>query len=89
VQQLSADGATVAVTDRHERRTCEVTEANRANYPQPDVGDHVLDVGRGKGHRPCRRRRRVELSHAVNNATDKLAGPWDYDLERLDRTMAV
>ena len=43
-RRLAADGASVAVTDNHERRTNEVTDAL-----QKEVGDrvrgYVLDVG--------------------------------------------
>jgi NAD(P)-dependent dehydrogenase (short-subunit alcohol dehydrogenase family) len=92
-RRLAAGGATVVVTDSHERRTREVTDAIRAIHPKAVVVGHVLDVGRrddidrvvdavGADLGPIR--------HIVNNAAVNWAGPvWDYDLDKFDRTMAV
>lgn len=92
-RRLAAGGATVVVTDSHERRTGEVADAISADLPNTVVVGHVLDVGRrddidrvveavGNDLGPIR--------YVVNNAAVNWAGPiWDYDLERFDRTMAV
>jgi 3-oxoacyl-[acyl-carrier protein] reductase len=89
----AAGGATVVVTDSHERRTREVTAAIASDHGATTVVGHVLDMGVrddidrvvsavAHEHGPIRL--------VVNNAAVNWAGPvWDYDVEHFDRTMAV
>jgi NAD(P)-dependent dehydrogenase (short-subunit alcohol dehydrogenase family) len=92
-RRLAAGGATVVVTDSHERRTHEVTAAIQADYSDTTVVGHVLDIGE---------RDQIDkvvsdvirdlgpIQLVVNNAAINWAGPvWDYDLDRFDRTFAV
>lgn len=90
--RLAADGATVVVTDSHERRLGEAVEEIRRETGGTAVG-HVLDVGE--------REQIVEVTDAVlaehgpitilvNNAAVNVLGPiFTYDPETWDRVMSV
>ena len=92
-RRLAAGGATVIVTDSHERRTADVTVAIQADHPKAIVVGHVLDVGRRDDIDRVVADVATELGpirYVVNNAAVNWAGAvWDYDLEKFDRTMAV
>lgn len=90
--RLAADGATVIVTDSHERRLGEAVEEIRRDTGG-DVAGYVLDVGV--------REQIVEVTDAVlgahgpisilvNNAAVNVLGPiFTYDPETWDRVLSV
>lgn len=91
-RRLAADGASVAVTDNHERRTNEVTDAL-----QKEVGDrvrgYVLDVSDRAGCDEVIATIERELGPIdilVNNAAINILGPIsEYDPEAWDRVIDI
>jgi 3-oxoacyl-[acyl-carrier protein] reductase len=92
-RRLAAGGATVVVTDVHERRTKEVTAEIAADYPSTTVVGHPLDAGD---------RAQIDLlidtvtaDHGpvqilVNNAAVNVVGSiFDYDPEAWDWVIRV
>ncbi len=91
--RLAAGGATVVVTDSHERRTEQVTEELRTRFGADRVHGEVLDCGDmnmiervvdavTKGVGP--------ITILVNNAAVNIIAPvWDYKLDDWRRVMAV
>jgi NAD(P)-dependent dehydrogenase (short-subunit alcohol dehydrogenase family) len=92
-RRLAAGGATVVVTDSHERRVNEVASAIARDYPSVTVAGRVMDVGVREDIDSVVSAVREQLGPiqlVVNNAAVNWAGPiWDYDMEQFDRTMAV
>jgi NAD(P)-dependent dehydrogenase (short-subunit alcohol dehydrogenase family) len=92
-RRLAAGGATVVVTDSHERRTAKVTDAIAADHPgttvfgyRMDPSDRagvdavIADVGRRFG----------PVQILVNNAAVNVMGSiFDYDPADWDRCLAV
>ena len=92
-RRLAAGGASVVVTDIHERRTAEVAAAIAADHPGTTVIGLPLDVGlRDQIDQVVAEvgRRLGPVRILVNNAAVNWAGPiFDYDLDHWDRTLAV
>ncbi|MGW0043328.1 SDR family NAD(P)-dependent oxidoreductase [Rhodococcus sp. NPDC003348] len=90
--RLAADGATVVVTDSHERRLAEAVADLRALTGGTVVG-HVLDVGEREqivAVTDAVRRELGPISILVNNAAVNVIGSiFDYDPEAWDRVLAV
>jgi 3-oxoacyl-[acyl-carrier protein] reductase len=92
-RRLAAGGASVVVTDSHERRTREVAAAIASDYPDVAVVGHLMDVA----DRDSIDQALLEVAfrlgpvrYLVNNAAVNWAGPiWDYDLEHFDRTLGL
>jgi 3-oxoacyl-[acyl-carrier protein] reductase len=92
-RRLAAGGATVVVTDVHERRTREVTAAIAADYPKATIVGYPLDAGD---------RDQIDavvddvtarvgpVRILVNNAAVNVLGSiFDYDPADWDRVMRV
>jgi 3-oxoacyl-[acyl-carrier protein] reductase len=90
--RLLAGGATVVVTDSHERRTKEVIAAFRDRYGERAVG-YVLDTG---DRQQCAEVVRLATAKVgpihilVNNATvNFVKNIWDGTIEEWDRVLEV
>ena len=92
-RRLAAGGASVVVTDRHERRTHEVAAALAAQHPRATVVGHPLDVGDRDAIDSVLAWVGRELGPVrllVNNAAVNWPGPiWEYDVAHFDATIAV
>lgn len=92
-RRLAADGASVVVTDVHDRRTAEVAAAIAADFPDAQVLGLPLDVGDREQVDQVVAATVEQLGGVhilVNNAAVNWAGPiFDYDLEHFDRTVSV
>jgi NAD(P)-dependent dehydrogenase (short-subunit alcohol dehydrogenase family) len=92
-RRLLSGGATVVVTDSHERRTAEVTGQIAADYPGARVLGLQLDVGDLAQIDAVLTSVNEQLGPVrilVNNAAVNWAGPiWDYPVDRWHRTMDV
>ncbi|OOL33365.1 3-oxoacyl-ACP reductase [Rhodococcus rhodochrous] len=90
--RLAAEGATVVVTDSHERRLAETVTDIRQATGGTAVG-HVLDVGDREQIVAVTDAVRAELgpiSILVNNAAVNVIGSiFDYEPESWDRVLAV
>jgi len=92
-RRLARGGARVIVTDIHERRTKQVTEAIAADYPDTVVRGHVLDAGdRDNIDDVCRAV--VEefggVDVLVNNAAVNIVKPiFEFDPQDWDFVMGV
>ena len=90
--RLAADGATVVVTDSHERRLAEAVDEISSLTGRNVVG-HVLDVGDREQIVTVTDTVRSELgpiSILVNNAAMNVIGSiFDYDPQAWDRVLAV
>ena len=92
-RRLAAGGATVVITDIHERRTKEVTAAVAADFPDTTVIGFPMDAG----DRDAIDRVVEDLYAAygplgilVNNAAVNIVGSiFDYDPAAWDRIMRV
>jgi len=92
-RRLADRGARVVVSDIHERRTKEVTEAMAADYPNTDIYGCTLDVGdRGQIDDVIEQviDRFGAIDVLVNNAADNVMRPiFDFDPADWDRVMDV
>jgi len=92
-RRLAAGGATVVVTDIHERRTREVSAAIQADYPKTRVVGHVLDAGdRAQIDRVIGEVSRTlgPVQILVNNAAVNVMGSiFDYDPDDWDWCVQV
>jgi NAD(P)-dependent dehydrogenase (short-subunit alcohol dehydrogenase family) len=92
-RRFAAAGATVVVTDIHERRTAAVTAAIAADYPKATVVGHPMDAGDRQGI--DRVVDAVAADHGgidvlVNNAAvNVIASHFDYDPEVWDWVVNV
>lgn len=92
-RRLASGGARVVVTDIHERRTRQVTEAIAADYPDTDVYGHPMDAG-DRGHIDEAVERVLErfggIDILVNNGAMNIVKPiYDFDPYDWDRVMDV
>ena len=91
--RLAAGGATVVVTDSHERRTGVVVEELRERYGRQRVHGEVLDCGdMGNIERVIEAvtRHVGPITILVNNAALNIVAPvWEYELADWRRVMAV
>jgi NAD(P)-dependent dehydrogenase (short-subunit alcohol dehydrogenase family) len=92
-RRLAAGGATVVVTDIHERRTREVAASIQADFPKTRVVGHVLDAGdREQIDRVVGEVSRTlgPVRILVNNAAWNVMGSiFDYDPADWDRCVRV
>jgi NAD(P)-dependent dehydrogenase (short-subunit alcohol dehydrogenase family) len=92
-RRLAAGGATVVVTDIHERRTREVSDSIQADFPKTRVVGHVLDAGdREQIDRVVAEVARTlgPVRILVNNAAWNVMGSiFDYDPADWDRCLRV
>jgi 3-oxoacyl-[acyl-carrier protein] reductase len=92
-RRLAAGGARVVVTDSHERRTAEVTEAIAADHPATTVVGYPMDPSDRAGVDAViadvsQRFGTVQI--LVNNAAVNVMGSiFDYDPADWDRCLAV
>ena len=92
-RRFAASGATVVVTDSHERRTAAVTAAIAADYPNATVVGHPMDAGDRQAI--DRVIDSVAADHGgidvlVNNAAvNVIASHFDYDPEVWDWVVNV
>jgi 3-oxoacyl-[acyl-carrier protein] reductase len=92
-RRLAGGGARVVVTDIHERRTEEVTEAIAADHPDTDVCGYAMDAG-DRGHIDEVVAQVVDRFGAIdiliNNAAVNLVKPiFEYNPADWDRVMDV
>lgn len=92
-RRLASGGARVVVTDIHERRTKQITEAIAADYPDTDVYGCPMDAG-DRGHIDEVVRQVVErfgsIDILVNNAAVNVVNPiYDFAPTDWDRVMDV
>jgi NAD(P)-dependent dehydrogenase (short-subunit alcohol dehydrogenase family) len=92
-RRLAAGGATVVVTDVHERRTAEVTAAIANDYPEATVVGRVMDVGDPQAITDVVTRVAAELGPVrilVNNAAVNIVGGVvGYDLDAWEHALNV
>lgn len=92
-RRLAAGGATVVVTDIHERRTREVAAAIAADYPEVTVAGHPLDAGDRAQIDAVVDTVTASLGPVrilVNNAALNILGPiFEYDPADWDRVVQV
>ncbi len=92
-RRLAAGGARVVVTDIHERRTREVTEAIAADFPDTTIVGYPMDAGdRGQIDRVVADVARTvgPVQILVNNAAVNVQGSiFDYEPDDWDWVMRV
>jgi 3-oxoacyl-[acyl-carrier protein] reductase len=92
-RRLAAGGARVVVTDIHERRTQEVTEAIARDYPETTVVGHRMDAGDRASIDSVLENVTQSLGPIqilINNAAINVVGSiWDYDPETWDWIVQV
>jgi len=92
-RRLAAGGARVVVTDIHERRTREVTDAIARDHPETTVVGHRMDAGDRAGIDAVVDEVSARLGPIqilVNNAAVNVVGSiWDYDPETWDWIVQV
>ncbi len=90
---FAAGGATVIVTDKHPRRTSEVTAAIRSDFPTARVEGYVLDMGDVAQIEAVASTAAAEIGSVtilINNAAVNVVGSiFDYPREEWDRAIAV
>jgi NAD(P)-dependent dehydrogenase (short-subunit alcohol dehydrogenase family) len=92
-RRLAAGGARVVVTDIHERRTLEVTEAIERDYPETTVVGHRMDAGDRASidsviEEVTRSLGPIQI--LINNAAVNVVGSiWDYDPDTWDWIVKV
>jgi 3-oxoacyl-[acyl-carrier protein] reductase len=92
-RRFARGGARVVVTDIHERRTNQVTEAIATDHPGTEVLGYAMDAG-DRGHIDAVVEKVVERFGAIdilinNAAVNVLGAIFDYDASNWDRVMDV